>query len=155
MPTEECRATLEQMTSTAFVFGFIEAVHALPGPVFAQHFTETARYFDEFGPLDSKCVRALHFPLSFSACDVTSCPLQHRSPMNFLYHPHRRSFKDLAEMFLVMLGTENMQAAEHWLRRARLWRFIFLQDPSGYFDAQQGAEGQWGLAAGLLRNTID
>lgn len=37
-----------------------------------------------------------------------------------------------------MLGSENLQAEQHWLRRARLWRFILLQQPQGYWDCCQG-----------------
>lgn len=30
------------------------------------------------------------------------------------------------------------QSSRHWLRRARLWRMILLQDPSGFWDATPG-----------------
>lgn len=50
----------------------------------------------------------------------------------------RHSFAQLCDFFLVMLGPENMISKRHWLRRARLWRFILLQDPSGAWDATPG-----------------
>lgn len=43
--------------ATAFVFAFLESVHALPCEVLATHFIETARFFDEHGPATARCAQ--------------------------------------------------------------------------------------------------
>lgn len=48
------------------------------------------------------------------------------------------NFDRLVNRFKIMLSVENMSSKRFWFRRARIWRFVFLQSDEGYFDATPG-----------------
>jgi hypothetical protein len=82
------------------------------------------------------------------------------------------NFDDLVSRFKDLLSGGNLHTKARWMEKARLWRMILLQDPSGFWDATPGlafalhatsarpgaARGRpvaWEAALRAVRNCVD
>lgn len=51
---------------------------------------------------------------------------------------YHSTFTDLLRRFRILLGANSIFTKNRWLKRSRLWRFVLLMDPKGFFDPTPG-----------------
>lgn len=95
------------------------------------------------GPRFSFAASALAFAFAFTArvLPITELAKKQIQTARHLRHafgiaqtPTGVGFNELVSRFTIMLGPDNMRTAKRWWARARIWRFVLLQDRAGFFD---------------------